>query len=353
MRGDAALFGAAAAAVLAVPLAVILVSGAQVGAPEAVSSSAALPALTVSVPASASAAASAPEESESAAAEATAGLAFFRVLKDGAVAEVSALDYVRGVLAEEMPADYETEALKAQAVAAYTISVYEAQRQRASPDASLLGADFSVGEGSPQGYLTEAEAKEKYGDGFDYAWARLTEAARYGVGHLLVYDGEPILAAYHAISAGRTEDSGEVWDVRLPYLVSEDSAWDILAAGYRSSVVRTEKEVRALLEGAGASLSGKFSDWIEILERSEAGYVTRVRVGDLILTGTKFRSLMGLRSTCFTVVWTGSAVTFEVKGYGHGAGLSQNGADYMARQGGSCEEILAHYYPGTTLQAAG
>lgn len=364
MKGDVILLGVAAAAMLAVPGAVMLWTCQSAGAPLSHSSApVCYPSSQSASPGSASqtgaassgssakpSGSSAAQSSGSEAAD-TADISTFYLLdsSDGKVLELSAREYICGVLAAEMPATYHTEALKAQAVAAYTISVYEARRQRADPDPALSGADFTADIEQHQGYMTEEQAREKLGADFDYLWDRLGAAADYGVSHLLIYDGEPIMAAYHAISAGRTESSGNVWKADLPYLASADSSWDILATGYKSSMTYTKAEVSSTLAAAGAATQGDFAQWIEVLEHSDAGYVTRIRAGDLVMTGAKFRSLFGLRSSCFTVVWTGQQVTFEVKGYGHGAGLSQNGADYMARQGSSCEEILAHYYPGTTL----
>lgn len=282
-----------------------------------------------------------------------AGIDAFRILNQstGEVETVPIAEYVRGAIAAEMPADYHPEALKAQGVAALSYALYSAQLQRGAenPDPALKGADFSADPDNNKGYMTEAGARAFYGDGFDLAWAKLTAAAEEADGLVMLFEGEPVAAAYHAISAGMTESAENIWDGPLAYLTATDSEWDILAAGYRSTATFTRQEFSALCEAEGITLGEDPTGWIEILERSSSGYVTRVRVGDTELRGNRLRTMLGLRSAAFELLPSGQSITFEVRGYGHGAGLSQNGADYLARQGWSCEKILRHYYTGITL----
>ena len=239
-------------------------------------------------------------------------------------------------------------------MAALTYALFQAKEQRSllpeDRDPALHGADFAADPGNNRGYMTEESAREFYGERFDYCWNKITQAARAACRCVALWEGEPIAAAFHALSAGETTERAEnIWLAPLPYLVEADSSWDILAPGYKSTVAVGDGELEELLTAAGATLLPDPASWLEIEERSPAGYVTAVRAGSLTLHGNQLRNLLGLRSAAFELERTYSGYTFYVRGYGHGAGLSQAGADYLARQGWGFEEILRHYYTGVTL----
>ncbi|WP_308754432.1 stage II sporulation protein D [uncultured Anaerotruncus sp.] len=277
----------------------------------------------------------------------------FRVLDErtGKVFEVSARDYVRGALAAEMPPTFHPEALKAQAVAAHTYALRLKEQNRAAPDETLKGADFSA---DPQGwksYTTEALFRERYGELADAYWKAVCGAADEACPYLLTWEGEPIVAAYHSMSSGTTEDASNVWTGSEPYLVPVESFGDTLAPDYETTERFPVQEVAEKLQNAwpGISLGEDPAGWLRVTGRSEGGYVTGMTAGDRAIHGKELRSLLGLRSSDFTVACDGAFFTFTVRGYGHGVGLSQYGADYMARQGATFDEILAHYYPGAAL----
>jgi len=280
-----------------------------------------------------------------------AAIEYFKVLdtSSGEVINVSKLDFVLGAIAAEMPASYHTQALTAQGVAAYTLALYRTLEQMRSPDPALMGADFSADPKNGELFMERSRIEEIYSENSDYYLGRLTSAAQEALSSVIVYENEPILAAYHAISAGVTESSGYVWQYSPPYLVSVSSAGDILSKDFRSSALYSWDTLSELLTNEGVTFGDDVASRIEILERSPAGYVISVRVGDTVMTGQKLRSLLSLRSSCFTVELCGKDVAFEVKGYGHGVGLSQNGADYFARQGWNYQKILTHYYHGASL----
>lgn len=390
MKGDLALLGAVGAAMVVIPAAVLVWSGQPLLAepvsalPAAVPSSqaalgeaAALNQGAFSTPAPKSSS-QPPEDAPSRPAEGDEGpqtgealpdtvkgiwrspVTTLRILDQGTgeVVELSLEDYTRYAIAAEMPASYHLEALKAQGVAALTYALQEAITQRSLPeeerDPGLLGADFAADPGDRRGYMTEDTAREFYGEQFDYSWNRITQAARTACRCVALYDGEPIAAAYHAISAGDTTERAEnIWDGPLPYLVEVDSNWDILAPGYKSTVSVTDGELKELLTAAGANLLPDPATWLSVRERSPAGYVTEVQAGSITLHGNRLRNLLGLRSSAFELERTHTGYTFYVRGYGHGAGLSQAGADYLARQGETFDEILLHYYTGITLAEVG
>lgn len=159
------------------------------------------------------------------------------------------------------------------------------------------------------------------------------------------------MAAYHSMSSGTTEDASNVWTGSEPYLVPVESFGDTLAPDYETTERFPVQEVAEKLQNAwpDISLGEDPAGWLKVTERSEGGYVTGMTAGDRAIHGKELRSLLGLRSSDFTVACDGASFTFTVRGYGHGVGLSQYGADYLARQGATFDEILAHYYPGATL----
>ena len=270
-------------------------------------------------------------------------------LSSGKVEKVSIEDYVRGAIAAEMPASFHEEALTAQGVSALTYAIFHALDQEKNPDPSLKGADFSADPKKRQGYMTEKQAKDFLGANKDYNWDKICTASDTAIDNILLYKGAPIPAAYHAISSGNTEDAANVWDRVMPCLFSVDSSWDILASGYKTSVVISQEEIRDLLEPHDITLLPNEDTWFTVEERSYSGYITNVRVGNRTLTGNQLRNMLGLRSSNFQIERQGKDFLFIVVGYGHGVGLSQNGADYMARQGSNYVDILTHYYKDVTL----
>ena len=268
------------------------------------------------------------------------------------VLKLDVLEYIRGAVASEMPATFHQQALNAQAVAAHTWAVYSAARQAESPDPALMGADFSADPSRLEGYITKERFFERYGNSAELFWPKIVAAAEYAATKVIVFEGEPVLAAYHSTSVGETEASENVWTVALPYLVPVGSDGDLLAPDYQVTETFDQKTMRLLLSQAfpGITLNDKAPEkWIVPLETSYSGYVVLARVGDQEVHGQKVRNALSLRSSCFTIAFQNGTFTIETKGYGHGVGMSQYGADFMARQGSSCEEILLHYYPGTEI----
>lgn len=271
----------------------------------------------------------------------------FSVKTGGEVISVSMADWLPGVVAGEMPASFEDEALRAQAVAART---YILSRGRtgvlAHPD-----ADVCDDPGCCKAHSDEALLREKWGDKYDEYWARMQRAVRDTDGQYLEYGGEAIQALFHSSSAGRTEDSGAVWNA-LPYLVSvtsPETGEDV--PNYVSGLSLTVTDFAGKLREAGeiVDLSGTPDTWVGDIRLDDSGRVESAVIGGAELTGTRLREIFGLRSTAFTLEYVNGGFTFTVTGYGHGVGMSQYGANVMAKEGRSYEEILAHYYPGTEL----
>lgn len=254
-------------------------------------------------------------------------------------------DYIFGAVASEMPASYDIEALKAQAIACYTTALRNRIIEANNPTSSLNGAHFSCDLSKNYGYITEDKLQERWGKHYQQNHDKITEAVNAVYGKVIVYDGQPILAAYHAISNGKTERAGIVWQNDLPYLKSVDSSFDKDAQNYHTTVTYTKEEIISLLDKQYSDFKyNKADSLIEIISKSENGTVTSVYAGNLELTGSQLRTTLELRSSCFTVSEEENSITFDVYGYGHGVGMSQYGAGYLAHNGKSYEEIIRHYY---------
>ncbi len=255
---------------------------------------------------------------------------------------VNSFEYICGSVAAEMPLAYEKEAIKAQAVACYT----NALRLKKSKEAE--NGDISDDTAVHQGYISEAQRREKWGEDFRIYEEKLKNAVTEIYGKALYYKGNLCVASFSAISNGKTENAENLWGFKIPYLISVDSSGDKVSPKYASSVSYTEKEFISICKKAEISVTSVKD--IKITEKSETGMVLKVKIGKKELTGQKARDIFKLRSPTFTIKTDKNSITFAVKGYGHGVGLSQNGANYLAQQGYTYEEILKHYYTDVTIK---
>jgi len=246
-------------------------------------------------------------------------------------------DYIKGVVAAEMPVSFPIEALKAQAVASRTYAV------RAIENADKELAPDDIG----QAYVDVDGMKKKWGENFDTYYAKICEAVDDTNDEIMEYDGEPILAVFHSTSAGETETAGNVWNYDLPYLVSTDSKGDEYAPNFEVSISFTPEQIiekiKAKYNDFSADAASLF-DTIAVNQRSEAGYILDITVGNKNFTGKEIREALGLRSADFAVAKEGDNIVITTKGFGHGAGMSQYGAKYMAETGCDYKTILNHYY---------
>ena len=263
----------------------------------------------------------------------------------GEVYDVALEEYLVGVVAAEMPAYFEPEALKAQAVAARTYAMYCARTGRHS-DADVC-TDFAC----CQAWHSRDTLLQNWGDSFEEHYAAVSQAVNATAGEYLSYEGAPVFAAFHASSCGATEDCGAIWNP-LPYLISVSSPeTEDTVPGYISQVELSPLDFRdtVLYAYPQADFTGDESAWVGEISRDESGRVSSACLGGVDIAGTELRSLFSLRSTAFTLEYTGSSFLFTVTGHGHGVGMSQHGANLMAAQGSDYTQILAHYYPGTAL----
>ena len=277
--------------------------------------------------------------------------AVFRVLCGDEVVTLTEEDFLLRVLAMEMSPDTHEEALKAQAVAAYTYYARRRQAQADKPDPSLQGADFATPNATFPDAYTEENLRERWGEKYEENHKKLTAAIQAVRGVTMTYEGKLIDACYHSISCGNTEAAETVWGADIPYLQTVASPGDRLAPTYASQVTVSVEEAKAILttELPDLTLSDDPAAWFGTPVLSEAGTVAQQPIGNSQLAGTRVRQLFGLRSAAFAVTCDGDAFTFSVKGYGHGVGMSQYGADHLARQGYSYQEILRYYYTDVTI----
>lgn len=290
-----------------------------------------------------------PEASQTAADAARDDTMTLRVLHGGAVEEMDMAAYLQGVLRAEMPASFELEALKAQAIAARTYTLY---KMRGGPIANHPDADACDDITCCKAYKTAEDAAADWGGMALYYEEKLARAVSETDGEVVLYGGEPILAVFCSSTNGHTQNAGAVWQSDLPYLQSVSSPEnEELVPNYYSVERFSAEAFRALFLAAHpeAGLSGAPSGWIGGVERNDAGFVTTLRVGGVTVKGNELRTILALRSPSFTVETDGDTLVFRVTGYGHGVGMSQYGANILAKEGMDAEEILAHYFTGTTV----
>ena len=265
--------------------------------------------------------------------------------ESGETAEISGAEYIKGCLCAQIPIDYEAEALKAQAAASATYALRMIERLKGTSGLPE-GADISDDPKLCQPYFTDAQINEQYGSDYERFRDKINEAAVYGTKHIITYSGEPIYAVYHSVSAGRTCSALPVWGRELPYLEAADSPWDTSFINFECVNEMTSEQARLALISFDSEIEAPAdcARWFTEMNVNEDGYVISVKIGRRTFTGGDIWRIFGLRSTAFTVSYSDNIFTFTTKGYGHGAGLSQFGANEIAKQGYTVSDILHHYY---------
>ena len=250
--------------------------------------------------------------------------------------------YVTGVVAAEMPADFEMEALKAQALTARTYIV----RQITTGDRVGLpaGADTSDTE-FHQVFKNEVELKELWGADYSWKMERVNKAVQETVGQILTYEGQPIEATFFSTSNGFTENSEDYWSNSFPYLRSVQSPWDKNSPKFSDQVILPINEFERKL---GVTVANK-SEVGTITERTAGKRVGKVNISGKVLSGKEIREKLGLKSTDFSWTVKGNNIVIATKGYGHGVGMSQYGANGMATEGKDYQQIVKHYYQGVEI----
>jgi len=247
------------------------------------------------------------------------------------------------------------ETLKAQAVAIRTFTLRNVGIDKEKPHTLHPGTDAVVCADYTH-CMAYRSRQSAMGDWSAYADAlanaeKFDNAISATDGQVLLYEDQPILAVFHAISSGKTESASEIWGGEYPYLVSVDSTDDEAAAGYRAevSIKTADFKAKAQATWPKADLSGANSTWITDVKRSAEGSIMNCKIGGVTVSGDTLRNVLALRSANITITTTTDALTFQTKGYGHGVGMSQAGAIAMGVARKTYREILEHYYTNAII----
>ncbi|MDE7105180.1 MAG: stage II sporulation protein D [Ruminococcus sp.] len=273
-------------------------------------------------------------------------------ITSGQVLEVPVRDYVIGAVCAEMPAVFEEEALKAQAVAAHTYAERQHLLENDNPTPELSGADFSNDTSKYQGYFTESQIKHYFGENYEEYYNKISNAVDEVLPYIITNNEQPIIAAFHSMSSGITESAENVWGAEVDYLVPVDSSYDKSAPRYTEEVSIDKAFLKNSLETyfSDINLGDDINEWIIPAEISDSGMVLTALVGGKTVTGNDIRTALELRSADFEIEYTDEKAIITTRGFGHGVGMSQYGANAMAEKGSSWQEILNHYYTNCEIK---
>jgi stage II sporulation protein D len=257
--------------------------------------------------------------------------------KTGIINNVLFEEYIKGVLAGEMGPNFEKEALKAQAVAARSYAMYKMEKTK-SDDYDVVNTV------SNQVYLTDDDLKNKWKDKYNEKIKKIQNAVIETKGEYMTYDGALVEALFFSTSTGKTENSEEVFSSKVPYLRSVSSDWDSISPVYTDTVTISLTDFYKKLD-----LDYNENLNINITERTSTGRVKTLKINDKEYTGRDVASKLSLRSNYFEIKKGDNNVIINTKGYGHGVGMSQYGAEAMAKKGYTYDKILKHYYTGIEI----
>lgn len=266
----------------------------------------------------------------------------------GEVENLDLDEYLLGVVSSEMPANFELEALKAQAVVARTYTIYKITEGKKHEN-----ADICDNSNCCQAWISKENRLSKWNENEREAnWIKIEEAVNSTKGKIVTYEGKPINAFFHSNSGGTTDTATNVWGgSNYPYLQSVETSGEEAYTQYSSEVILSKEEFVNKLKEYHSDIQIDFTleNQIEILEYTEGNRVKTIRIGNLNLSGVEIRNIFKLKSAKFEIIIDSENIKFSVIGYGHGVGMSQTGADSMAKQGSNYEEIIKHFYTGVEI----
>ncbi len=255
--------------------------------------------------------------------------------------------YIEGVVSAEMPAEFELEALKAQALAART---YIIRRLKEGNFDDVPAGAHVLDTIKHQVYMDDQQCREKWGAQYEWKRARIHQAVRETAGVVLTYQGQPIDATFFSTSNGFTENADEYWNKPIPYLRSVASPWDRQSPRFEERTVMTASELEQKLGVILDAQSISNGSWYTVLERTTGNRISKIRIGNKEFTGKDIRERLGLNSSDFSMELLNGRVTITTHGYGHGVGMSQWGANGMAKAGKNAEQIVKYFYQGVSLE---
>lgn len=263
--------------------------------------------------------------------------------------ELSLDDYLYGVVSSEMPASFEKEALKAQAIVARTYTIYQITKSKGKHGDADICDDYKC----CQAWISKEDRLAKWSENEAEAnWNKIVEAVDSTQGKIITYNGSPIDAFFHSNSGGITETASNVWGGdNFPYLQSVQTSGEDGYSQYSSEVEFSQSEFIDKIKTKHPDFEIDFNDnsCVQILEYTESGRIRTIKFGNIQIAGTEARTLLGLKSTNFSFEIVNGKIKFKVLGYGHGVGMSQTGSDSMAKAGSNCDEIIKHFYSGVEI----
>ena len=267
----------------------------------------------------------------------------------GEVEEVPIDSYLCNVVSAEMPADYELEALKAQAIVARTYTIYKIQNKKHE------NADICDDSSCCQAWVSKDVRFSRWEENKrESNWAKIEQCVNETKGLIITYENKPINAFFHANSGGTTELPVNVWGggSDLPYLQVVETAGEEGYTQYSSEVILTKEDLLEKLKTKYEDIQIDFTndEDLKIIEYTDSNRVKTIKFGNHELSGVETRTLLGLRSSNFSISKEEDKIKFSVKGYGHGVGMSQTGADTMAKTGSTYEDIIKHFYVGVEIK---
>lgn len=269
--------------------------------------------------------------------------------KTGEVEEIGLDEYLLGVVSSEMPANFENEALKSQAVVARTYTMYKILNGSKHENADICDDSTCC-----QAWISKEDRINKWKEEERNSnWAKIENAVYSTKGKIITYDNKPINAFFHSNSGGTTDTATAVWGgTNYPYLQAVQTSGEDTYSQYNSEVTVTKEEFVSKIKEYHSDLEIDFSleNQIEILEYTDGERVKNIKIGNLQLSGVEIRTIFGLKSAKFNIKIEGDEIKFTVIGYGHGVGMSQTGADSLAKQGKTYEEIIHHFYTGVEIK---
>lgn len=269
--------------------------------------------------------------------------------KNEEIEEIDLDTYLYGVVSSEMPANFEMEALKAQAVVARTYTLYKIINNNSKHGEASICDDSTCCQAwiSKEDRLNKWNEEERQNN-----WEKIVSAVNETKGKIITYEGKPINAFFHSNSGGTTDTATNVWGgINYPYLQAVTTSGEDAYSQYSSEATVTKDEFISKIKEKHSDFEIDFSkeNQIEILEYTDGGRIKTIKIGNLNLSGVEIRTIFGLRSARFEITIDGDNIKFTVLGYGHGVGMSQTGADSMAKQGANYEEIIKHFYTGVEI----
>ena len=269
--------------------------------------------------------------------------------KTGKIEEIPIDEYLYGTVSAEMPVDYEIEALKAQAIVSRTYTIYQIEKNNNKHGDADICDDYNC----CQAWISKEDRMNRWEeDKREDNWNKIVKSVNDTSGKIITYDGDAINAFFHSNSGGITEIVSNVWGGRdFPYIQSVETSGENEYDGYNSEVIISKSELLKRIKENYQDIEIDYSkeDSIKIIEHTGSGRVKTIKIGNKNLPGTEIRKILGLRSTNFSFRIDGENIIFSVIGYGHGVGMSQTGANSMAKSGHTCEEIIKHFYSGVEI----